>query len=59
MVPALVDAIKSHGLALVMDKSTDSPSTSPMNDPFPRPPKGVDGVLKNHGILRFNDSIDM
>ncbi|EFZ02166.2 ankyrin repeat protein nuc-2 [Metarhizium robertsii ARSEF 23] len=59
MVPALVDAIKSHGLALVMDKSTDSPSTSPMTDPFPRPPKGVDGVLKNHGILRFNDSIDM
>ncbi|EFY87862.1 Ankyrin repeat protein nuc-2 [Metarhizium acridum CQMa 102] len=59
MVPALVDAIKSHGLALVMDKSTDSPGTSPMTDPFPRPPKGVDGVLKNHGILRFNDSIDM
>ncbi|POR39640.1 Ankyrin repeat protein nuc-2, partial [Tolypocladium paradoxum] len=59
MVPALVDAIKSHGLALVMDKSTDSPAASPLSDPFPRPPKGVDGVLKNHGILRFNDSIDM
>ncbi|GJN84627.1 ankyrin repeat protein nuc-2 [Purpureocillium lilacinum] len=59
MVPALVDAIKSHGLALVMDKSNDSPDTSPLTEPFPRPPKGVDGVLKNHGILRFNDSIDM
>jgi CDK inhibitor PHO81 len=59
MVPALVDAIKSHGLALVMDKSTDSPGASPMMDPFPRPPQGVDGVLRNHGILRFNDSIDM
>ncbi|KAM5343063.1 hypothetical protein ACJ41O_014029 [Fusarium nematophilum] len=59
MVPALVDAIKSHGLALVMDKSSDSPDASPMTDPFPRPPKGVDGVLKSHGILRFNDSIDM
>ncbi|EGX88887.1 ankyrin repeat protein nuc-2 [Cordyceps militaris CM01] len=58
-VPALVDAVKSHGLALVMDKSTDSPNTSPLTDPFPRPPKGVDGVLKNHGILRFTDSIDM
>ncbi|OAA44018.1 ankyrin repeat protein nuc-2 [Beauveria brongniartii RCEF 3172] len=58
-VPALVDAVKSHGLALVMDKSTDSPDTSPLADPFPRPPKGVDGVLKNHGILRFTDSIDM
>ncbi|WZH39357.1 Ankyrin repeat nuc-2 [Fusarium acuminatum] len=59
MVPALVDAIKSHGLALVTDKSSDSPDASPMTDPFPRPPKGVDGVLKTHGILRFNDSIDM
>ncbi|KAJ4007084.1 phosphate system positive regulatory protein pho81 [Fusarium irregulare] len=59
MVPALVDAIKSHGLALVTDKSSDSPNASPMTDPFPRPPKGVDGVLKSHGILRFNDSIDM
>lgn len=54
-----MDAVKSHGLALVMDKSTDSPDTSPLTDPFPRPPKGVDGVLKNHGILRFTDSIDM
>ncbi|KAF4450733.1 ankyrin repeat protein nuc-2 [Fusarium austroafricanum] len=59
MVPALVDAIKSHGLALVTDKSSDSPDASPMTNPFPRPPKGVDGVLKSHGILRFNDSIDM
>ncbi|RBA11368.1 ankyrin repeat protein nuc-2, partial [Fusarium proliferatum] len=59
MVPALVDAIKSHGLALVTDKSSDAPDASPMTDPFPRPPKGVDGVLKSHGILRFNDSIDM
>ncbi|KAJ6439513.1 alpha-glucosidase [Purpureocillium lavendulum] len=59
MVPALVDAIKGHGLALVMDKSNDSPDTSPLTEPFPRPPKGVDGVLKSHGILRFNDSIDI
>ena len=58
MVPALVDAIKSHGLALVMDKSTES-GANLMTDSFPRPPKGVDGVLKNHGILRFNDAIDM
>jgi hypothetical protein len=26
MVPALVDAIKSHGLALVMDKSVEMPN---------------------------------
>jgi CDK inhibitor PHO81 len=59
MVPALVDAIKSHGLALVMDKSFDGPDASPMTEPFARTPQGVDGVLRSHGILRFNDSIDM
>lgn len=59
MVPALVDAIKSHGLALVMDKSADAPDASPMLDPFARLPHGVDGVLRSRGVLRFNDSIDM
>ncbi len=60
MVPALVDAIKSHGLALVIDKTDDSPPEfSPLADPFPRLPKGVDGVLKNNGVLRFLESIDM
>jgi CDK inhibitor PHO81 len=59
MVPALVDAIKSHGLALVMDKSSETPNASPQTQPFPNGPKGIDGVLRSHGILRFNDSIDM
>lgn len=54
MVPALVDAIKSHGLALVVDKSAE-----PARDSFPRIPKGVDGLLKNNGVLRFNESIDV
>lgn len=60
MVPALVDAIKSHGLALVVDKSADrQPDFNPMDDPFPRMPKGVDGLLKSNGVLKFNPSIDM
>lgn len=62
MVPALVDAIKSHGLALVVDKSgTCSKEVENGNplDPFPRLPKGVDGVLKGNGVLRFNESIDV
>ncbi|KAK8086324.1 hypothetical protein PG994_001298 [Apiospora phragmitis] len=60
MVPALVDAIKSNGLALVIDKSTEQPQeTHPLADPFPRMPKGVDGILKNNGVLRFNESIDV
>ncbi|KAI0101840.1 hypothetical protein GGR51DRAFT_304943 [Nemania sp. FL0031] len=58
MVPALVDAIKSHGLALVVDQSAQA--AQPVNiDPFPRMPKGVDGVLKSNGVLRFNESIDV
>ncbi|KUI58738.1 Ankyrin repeat protein nuc-2 [Cytospora mali] len=57
MVPALVDAIKSQGLALVVDKSAEA---GPRNDASPeRPPTGVDGMLKYNGVLRFHDSIDM
>lgn len=56
MVPALVDAIKSHGLALVVDRSAEQHAYS---DPFQRIPKGVDGVLRSNGVLRFNESIDV
>lgn len=67
MVPALVDAIKSHGLALVVDKSGEKAASSAVPefgvggviDPFPRLPKGVDGMLKGNGVLRFNESIDV
>ena len=63
MVPALVDAIKSHGLALVVDKAGGCDKVSevpdPLADPFPRPPKGVDGVLRGNGVLRFTESIDV
>ncbi|KAI2631697.1 hypothetical protein GGS21DRAFT_157320 [Xylaria nigripes] len=56
MVPALLDAIKSHGLALVVDQSDQYQAHT---DPFPRVPKGVDGVLRSNGVLRFNESIDV
>lgn len=61
MVPALVDAIKSHGLYLVVDKSADDPrpEITPFADPFPRLPNGIDGVLKRNGVLRFNESINV
>jgi CDK inhibitor PHO81 len=62
MVPALVNAIKSHGLALVVDKSAELEPTmefDPMADPFPPIPQGVDGMLKTNGVLRFNETIDM
>ena len=59
-MPALIDAIKSQGLALVIDKSAEGEGTThPMSDPFPPMPKGVDGLLKGNGVLRFNESIDV
>lgn len=59
MVPALIDAIKSEGLALVIDRSTEPERKESLTDPFPRLPKGVDGLLKGNGVLRFNESIDV
>ncbi|KAK2607431.1 hypothetical protein N8I77_006103 [Diaporthe amygdali] len=57
MVPALVDAIKAQGLALVVDKSSEA---GPLSNPPPEnQPPGVDGVFKYTGVLRFTDSIDM
>ncbi|SPO03879.1 related to Nuc-2 protein [Cephalotrichum gorgonifer] len=60
MVPALIDAIKSQGLALVTDMSDASAAATSFADPFfSRLPEGVDGVLKPYGVLRFTESIDI
>jgi CDK inhibitor PHO81 len=60
MVPALIEAIKSQGLVLVVDKSAEPELDRGIQaDPFPRLPQGIDGVLKANGVLRFNESIDM
>lgn len=59
MVPALIDAIKSEGLALVIDRSTEPEPRETLADPFPKLPKGVDGLLKGNGVLRFNETIDV
>jgi CDK inhibitor PHO81 len=60
MVPALIEAIKAQGLVLVTDRSAEpQPSRGLLDDPFPRLPEGIDGVLKANGVLRFNESIDM
>lgn len=56
MVPALVEAIKAQGLALIVDRSSDS---GPLADSSPdKTCTGADGVFKHTGVLRFNDSID-
>lgn len=59
MVPALIEAIKAQGLVLVTDKSAEPAVQGQPDDPFPRLPAGIDGVLKANGVLRFNESIDM
>ena len=58
-MPSLVHAVKEEGLVLVADRSTEPAENYDLNDPFPRLPEGVDGVLKANGVLRFNESIDM
>jgi CDK inhibitor PHO81 len=60
MVPTLIEAIKSQGLVLVIDKSAEQMLDKGINvDPFPRLPEGIDGVLKANGVLRFNETIDI
>lgn len=60
MVPALIEAIKAQGLVLVTDKSVEQQvDRGILDDPFPRLPDGIDGILKANGVLRFNESIDM
>lgn len=56
-MPALVEAIKTAGLVLVSDitNKQDAHEMSGMNDI----PEGLDGVLENNAVLRFNESIDM
>lgn len=60
MLPALIESIKAQGLVLVTDKSAEQEPVikGPFENPFPRLPEGVDGVLKLDGVLRFNESID-
>ncbi len=60
MIPALVEAIKAQGLVLVTDKSAEPQiGRESLRDPFPRLPEGIDGILRENGVLRFNESIDM
>jgi CDK inhibitor PHO81 len=60
MIPALIESIKAQGLVLVTDKSAEPAiDRNILDDPFPRLPEGIDGVLKGNGVLRFNESIDM
>jgi CDK inhibitor PHO81 len=60
MVPALAETITELGLVLVADTSNE---TGDPNDGtaggWSAIPDGINGILKDNGILRFHDTIDM
>ncbi|KAH0544657.1 hypothetical protein FGG08_001162 [Glutinoglossum americanum] len=57
MVPALVGSIKVAGLVLVTDTSGDSTYTT--GSAFQRIQEGIDGTVRDNGVLKFNETIDM
>ncbi|KAH0565830.1 hypothetical protein GP486_000778 [Trichoglossum hirsutum] len=57
MVPTLVESIKVAGLVLVTDTSGDSTYTT--GAAFQRLQEGVDGTIRDYGVLKFNETIDM
>jgi CDK inhibitor PHO81 len=60
MVPALAETITELGLVLVADTSNEKgdPNNGTARGWSPMP-DGINGILKDNGILRFHDTIDM
>lgn len=67
-VPALIEAIKVAGLVLVSDASVSaaspavgaaSASSGIASPPFAGVPDGIDGIMKEVGVLRFNETVDV
>jgi len=60
-VPALIESIKEAGLVLVSDASSWSSESQQGATALALSSshEGIDGVLKNHGVLTFKETIDM
>jgi CDK inhibitor PHO81 len=73
-MPALIESIKGLGLVLIADTSEEPLGDSLSSTGFSatahfgshaadwasyRMPTGVNGLMRNTGVLRFNDTIDM
>ena len=58
MVPPLIQSIKEAGLVIVADMSRAG-SILPGATSIQNEPEGVDGALKDNGVLSFAESIDM
>lgn len=65
----MIDSVKAAGLVLIREESL-SPQGSNNDEVvtrqrkssapiYPPLPKGIDGVLRANGILKFNDTVDM
>lgn len=54
MVPSLIESVKIAGLVLAMDASGDDVLSEPRSRVH-RLPKGVDGILRRTGVLKFNE----
>ncbi|KAK4940035.1 phosphate system positive regulatory protein pho81 [Elasticomyces elasticus] len=65
MVPALTETLKQAGLVLVSDASTDDGGSQSQQVQgsttagWAMMPDGVNGIMKDNGILRFNETVDM
>ncbi|KAI9771256.1 MAG: phosphate system positive regulatory protein pho81 [Geoglossum simile] len=56
-VPALVESIKVAGLVLVTDTSDDPTYTT--GAAFQRTQERIDGAVRDNGVLKFNETIDL
>ncbi|KAK4894381.1 hypothetical protein LTR28_002059 [Elasticomyces elasticus] len=59
LVPALIESIKVAGLVLISDVTNASAVRPRQATSFNNIPKGVDGILKENGVLRIHETIDM
>lgn len=72
LAPALIESIKSAGLVLIADLSTQVPGAHLNHDAdaaaWSAPggtaangalPERIDGFFKGNGVLRFNETVDI
>ncbi|GAB7348116.1 hypothetical protein MBLNU459_g6135t2 [Dothideomycetes sp. NU459] len=59
LVPALVESVKVAGLVLITDVADTQSGTQIPHSAFHGGSDGLDGILEDNAILRFNESIDM
>lgn len=59
LVPALVESVKVAGLVLITDVADTQSGTPIPRSAYHGGSDGLDGILEDNAILRFNESIDM